>query len=444
MNDLAAQLHALKVQGVRYLLAQFVDIHGIAKGKLIPIEHAASVFSIGAGFAGPSIWGTELGRFGDFSEYYGRGDPGAPIQILPWQPEVARVVCDGYVNQAPFLVCPRVALKTQIARLKKHGFTLQVGIEPEFFIFKQGTASPPDEADVLDKPSYDLKALFKQPAFGFVDTLHQHLRALEFDVVQIDHEDAPGQYEVNYTYDHALAAADRLMLFKQAAHASAQAHGLDYSMMPKPFADRPGSGLHFHVSMTNEQGVNVFEPSQSDQLLSPLGQQAMAGVLHHAHALTALHCPTVNSYKRLVIGNSLSGTTWAPVFVAHGYNNRTCIARSLAGRFEWRVPDSSANVYLALAALIAAILDGIENSRPLAPSQDYDLTELSESERADKGITVLPQTLGQACDALEKDALLCAALGDIAQHFLKLKRMEWLSYNQHVSAWEMAQYRTYF
>ncbi len=437
------QLKQLKAQGVRYLLTQFVDIHGIAKGKLIPIDHAASVFTLGAGFAGPSIWGTELGRFGDYSEFYGRGDMDTRIQILPWQPEVARVVCDGYVNSEPFLACPRIALKTQIARLAKHGLTLQVGIEPEFFIFNQGTLTPPDAGDVLDKPSYDLKALFKQPAFGFVDTLSQYLQALDFDVVQIDHEDAPGQYEVNYTYDHALAAADRLMMFKLAAHASAQAHGLDYSMMPKPFADRPGSGLHFHVSMTDAQGRNVFEPS-AGELLSAIGQQAMAGVLRHAHALTALHCPIVNSYKRLVIGNSLSGTTWAPVFVAHGYNNRTCIARSLKGRFEWRVPDSSANVYLALAGLIAAVLDGIENKIPLGASQDYDLTELSPTQRAEKGITVLPQTLGQACDALEGDAYLCAALGDVSQHFLKLKRMEWTSYNQHVSEWEVSQYRAYF
>ena len=196
--------------------------------------------------------------------------------------------------------------------------------------------------------------------------------------------------------------------------------------------------------MTDAQGRNVFEPSQAGELLSPLGQHAMAGVLHHAHALTALHCPTVNSYKRLVVGNSLSGTTWAPVFVAHGYNNRTCIARSLKGRFEWRVPDSSANVYLALAGLIAAVVGGIENKLPLAASQDFDLTELNAAQRAEKGITVLPQTLGQACDALAQDTDLCGALGDITQHFLKLKRMEWTHYNQHVSEWEQAQYRTYF
>jgi glutamine synthetase len=194
-------------------------------------------------------------------------------------------------------------------------------------------------------------------------------------VQQIDHEDAHGQYEVNFAHGEALLSCDHLMLFKLAAHALAEARGMVFSMMPKPFANQPGSGLHFHVSLW-QGGRCVFDAAPGAGPLSLLGRQFVAGVLAHAPALCALAAPTVNSYKRLTVGESLSGTTWAPAYVAHGPNNRTALVRTLPGRFEWRLPDASANPYLATAGLIAAGLDGIDRQLDPGPDCHDDLFQL--------------------------------------------------------------------
>ena len=202
-------------------------------------------------------------------------------------------------------------------------------------------------------------------------------------MLQLDHEDAHGQYEVNFAFSDALASADHLMLFKLAAQAIAESHGMVFSMMPKPFANQPGSGMHCHVSLWQQDrkndNRNLFVPHHPDgsidktTTLSPIERQFVAGLLDHAPALTALAAPTVNSYKRLTVGESLSGTTWAPAFVAHGPNNRTALVRTLHGRFEWRAPDASANPYLILAGLITAGLDGIERELELGPECTDDL-----------------------------------------------------------------------
>ena len=432
---------ALTQSGVRYLLPQFADIHGVAKGKLIPIEQWQSLINPGAGFAGPSIWGTGLGRQGDYSEYYGRAQADAPVQQLPWQPEVARVVVDGYANKQPLAACPRQTLKRQVDKLAALGYGLNVGIEPEFFITSKGSMAIEDAADTLEKPSYDLNALFKQPVYGVITELHSALSGLGFDVVQIDHEDAPGQYEINYTFEQALGAADRFMLFKLAAHGVAAKHGQAVSFMPKPFADRPGSGLHFHLSLCNTDGRELSAPASSNPLLNQPMLYAMGGMLKHARALCALHAPTVNSYKRLVIGRSLSGTTWAPAHIAYGYNNRTCVGRSLAGRFEWRLPDPSTNIYLALAGVIAAIIEGLTQKITPPASVDSDLYEWTQAQINAAGIQQLPQNLGEAVAGLEADTVLANAMGaEVMKEFIELKSAEWIDYSRHVSAWEQVRY----
>jgi glutamine synthetase len=203
-------------------------------------------------------------------------------------------------------------LRRALTRLAERGWQLQTGIEPEFFLLRrdeQGRWSPADEWDRLDKPSYDLKSLPRQ--VDYLHELHQALAACGLDVQQMDHEDAHGQYEVNFAHGDALLSCDRLMLFKLAAHALAEARGMVFSMMPKPFANQPGSGLHFHVSLW-QGGSSVFDAAPGAGPLSTLGRQFVAGVLAHAPALCALAAPTVNSYKRLTVGESLSGTTWAP------------------------------------------------------------------------------------------------------------------------------------
>jgi glutamine synthetase len=446
----AAALHQrLHEGGVHTLLVQFTDLHGVAKGKLVPLAHLNEVLATGAGFSGPSIWGTGLARTGPRSEYYARGDAATALP-LPWLPGVARIVGDGFVDGQPFDACPRQVLKTAVQRLAARGWRLEVGIEPEFFLLKRDPAHaagfvPADDHDRLDKPSYDLKSLARQAPF--LHALRHSLEACGFDLLQLDHEDAHGQYEVNFAHADALASADRLMLFKLAAHALAEERGMVFSMMPKPFVNQPGSGMHFHVSLWEGERClfDAGAPTSPPSTLSPLGRHFVGGVLAHAPALCALAAPTVNSYKRLTVGESLSGTTWAPATIGHGPNNRTALVRTLPGRFEWRLPDAATNPYLACAGLIAAGLDGIERRLDPGPDLTDDLFTLPLATLRARGIGVLPQSLGEAVAALAADQVLRGALGPtLAEQFIVLKSDEHLAYTRHVTAWEMARYADAF
>ena len=434
----------LAADGVHSLMAQFTDVHGVARGKLVPLNQLELLLTEGVGFAGPSIWGTGLPRTGPRAEYYGRGQIDS-VRALPWMPGIARVVCDGFVAGEPFDACPRQALRRQMARLAERGWVLRTGIEPEFFLLRRTDSGfePADPLDRLDKPSYDLKSLPRQREF--LHSLADGLTRCGLDVFQIDHEDAHGQYELNFHHADALTSADHLMLFKMAAHTLAEERGMVFSMMPKPFADQPGSGMHFHVSLWQAQadGLCVFDDAQQD--LSPLGRHFIAGVLHHAAALTAVAAPTVNSYKRLSAGVSITGTTWAPACVTHGPNNRTALVRTLPGRFEWRAPDASANPYLATAALIAAGLDGIDRGLALPVACTDDLFECTPTQLTARGIAPLPQSLAEAIDALEANSVVCAALGDtLSAEFIRLKRDEWQAFGSHISGWEMQRYAATF
>ncbi|QJQ04876.1 type III glutamate--ammonia ligase [Undibacterium piscinae] len=451
--DIAAEIadHQARLTGdnIKFVFAQFTDIHGAAKGKLIPLTHLDDIVYPGAGFSGPSIWGTGLPRTGVRSEYYGRADL-STLQSMPWLPGYARVVLDGHVAGQPFTVCPRQILRKQVARLAARGWTLNAGLEPEFFLLQDKDGKIDSESgDTLDKPSYDTKSLLRRTSF--LEKLTASLDACGLGVFQIDHEDASGQFEVNYKYADALKAADNFMLFKMAAHHIAEQEGLIFTMMPKPFADRPGSGLHFHLSIADADGKLIFGSAQDKSTderglgLSTIAYQFMAGLLEHAPALTALCAPTVNSYKRLMCGQSLSGTSWAPAFIGFGDNNRTTVARVVYQRIEWRLPDSSANPYLALAGVIAAGLDGIE--RALDPGQpvNRDIYEMTAAERDELGLQILPQNLGVAAEALKRDEVLAHALGeDFVHQFVNLKSAEWLEYSQHVSSWESARYMKQF
>jgi glutamine synthetase len=359
-------------------------------------------------------------------------------------PGVAHAVCDGYAGGEPLDTCSRQVLKRQVSRLEARGWTLWVGIEPEFFLLQQdaqGQWRGLDLQDCLDKPSYDLKAIYLQR--DFLEDMRTSLTALGFELQQMDHEDACGQYEINYKFDDALAAADRFMLFKMTAHAVAERHGSVFSCMPKPFAGAPGSGLHFHLSITDAQGRAVFTDQTDPLQLSAAGYQFVAGLLAHADALTALCAPTVNSYKRLACSESASGTTWSPVWKAYGDNNRTCVVRSVVGRLEWRLPDPSCNVYAAIAATLAAGLDGIDRGLTAPPPCSEDLYE-----RFAAGLPMpdrLPRDLGQALDALALDTTLTEEVGkSFCSQFLILKRGEWDDFSQSVSQWEFDRYARMF
>lgn len=438
MHDYPALISSLQAKGVHSLLPQFTDIHGVAKGKLVPVENLKEWVEVGAGFAGPSIWGTGLPRFGARSEYYGRILP-ETIRPLPFMPGVAHAVCEGFAGGQPLETCSRQVLKTALARLRERGWTMWVGIEPEYFLLKrsEGRWRVADAEDHLAKPSYDLKSIYRNSTY--LDDMRQTLVALGFDLQQIDHEDASGQYEVNYRFDEALAAADRFMLFKVAAHAVAERHGMVFSGMPKPLAGSPGSGLHFHISITNSQGEAVFSHEQDPLGLSVSGHQFAAGLLAHADALAAICAPTVNSYKRLASTSSASGTTWAPVWKAYGDNNRTCLVRTVAGRLEWRLPDPSCNVYAALAATLLAGLDGVDKRMQPPEPCDQDLYAVAAGGGALPA--ALPRNLLEALDALDNNQSLSAAVGTaFVDQFLKVKHAEWCDFHQHVSEWELNRY----
>jgi len=442
-QDLSQRQDALAALGIHSILTTFTDLHGVPKGKLVPLAALPAAVSAGAGFAGPSIWGTGLPRHGPRSEYHARVVPQS-LRPLPFMPGVAHAVCDGFAGGEPLETCSRQVLKHQLSRLRERGWTFHVGIEPEFFLLKQDAQSRwgvADGADRLDKPSYDLKAMARNQAF--LDDMRRHLTALGFELQQMDHEDAVGQYEINYRHDEALAAADRYQLFKLTAHTVAQQHGSVFSCMPKPLAGAPGSGLHFHVSLTDANGHAVMADPAGSLGLSAAGHRFAAGLLHHADALAALCAPTVNSYKRLASSASASGTTWSPVWKAVGDNNRTCLVRTVAGRIEWRLPDPSCNVYLALAATLAAGLSGIDRALPAVPACDEDLYQRHASGQPMPAR--LPRDLHDALAALQADVALREAVGNaFCAEFLQLKRAEWDAYAQQVSDWEHQRYADAF
>jgi glutamine synthetase len=443
MTDYKTTIERLKSHGIHSILTQFCDIHGVAKGKLVPLENLREWVEQGAGFAGPSIWGTGLPRFGARSEYYGRVQVDS-LRVLPFMPGVAHAVCDGYAGGEPLDTCSRQMLQRVLGKLASRRWTLWVGIEPEFFLLKKGPTGQwqlADLQDQLDKPSYDFKSINRNAAF--LEDMRSNLVQLGFNLQQIDHEDACGQYEINYRFDSALAAADRFMLFKMTAHAIAQKHGAMFSCMPKPRVNAPGSGLHFHLSITDAAGNAIFSDATDTLGLSTTGHQFVAGLLHHADAVSALCAPTVNSYKRLAISESASGTTWSPVWKSYGANNRTCVARTVAGRIEWRLPDPSCNVYAAIGATLAAGLRGIEHAMTPPPPCDEDLYLRHVS-----GLAMpprLPRNLQDALKALEHDVELRTAVGGtFCEQFLALKSCEWEAYAQHVSQWEVDRYADAF
>ncbi|HMS78639.1 MAG TPA: type III glutamate--ammonia ligase [Burkholderiaceae bacterium] len=429
----------------RFVLAQFVDIHGAAKAKAVPAEHLRMVLEEGAGFAAFAIWGMGMGPEG--ADYMAVGDP-ATLAPMPWLPGYARIACDGHVKGAPYALCSRVALKRRLAALADEGLTLYTGMEPEFMLLARdagGALRPADATDTLEKPCYDYKGLARSAAY--LERLVDAVRPAGLDVYQIDHEEANGQFEVNFTYADALTTADRMVFFKRAASEIARQMGLVASFMPKPFSDRTGTGTHVHLSLGDGRTRNLFhdDADRHGLGLSQTGYHFLGGLLRHARALAAVCAPTVNSYKRLVVGRALSGATWAPAYIAYGDNNRTATVRVPYGRLELRLPDGSCNPYLATAAIVAAGMDGVRNRIDPGPPINENLYEWTPAKLAERGIALLPQTLGEALDALEADPVVREGLGEaLAAEFLRLKRMEWIEYSRHVSDWERERYVEFF
>ncbi len=429
-----------------YYLAQFVDIHGRPKAKLVPGKHKDMIFGAGAGFAGFAIAGMGMGPHGQ--EFMAIGDP-KDVRPVPWMSGTAVVSCDGHVQGKPHALDSRVIAKKALADFREvTGLEFYSGLEPEFFLLRKDEAGGyvvATESESLDKPCYDFRHLSSISAF--LMELRETLEAAGIDVYQIDHEDANGQFEMNFTYADGLRTADNLTYFKMAAQAIAKKHGMLCSFMPKPFAERSGSGLHMHMSAGKKFGDNAFEDAKDPRgmNLSPMAYHFLGGLLAHARSLTAIAAPCVNSYKRLVSRGSRSGATWAPVNIAYGNNNRTAFVRIPGGRLELRVPDASSNPYLLTAAIIYAGLDGLRRKLDPGPPCNDNLYQLGLPELAARGIARLPASLADALDALELDEVLTAGLGqDFVNEFLTIKRVEHDALMTSVSATEFARYIDFF
>jgi glutamine synthetase len=410
MSDREQIRARLKEDGIEFLVVQFVDIHGSAKSKMVPVECYDDVIDVGAGFAGGALWG--VGQGPHSHDLMARIDV-STYTPLPWMPNTARFAADLYVDEKPHPWCPRNNLKRVLNSPAAQGRIFNVGMEPEFFLVTRqpdGSIQPwnPDGSDSLAKPCYDFRSM--APAMQFLQELRTGLNALGWKVYQADHEDANGQYEVNFAYTDALTTADRVTFFKMTTAQLAKKYGAIATHMPKPFADRTGSGLHVHFHLADGRtGKNLFT-SESDKQglgLSEFAYHFLGGVLQHARALSAVTSPTVNCYKRLQIGRGLlatrSGFTWVPAFTSYGDNNRTQMIRVAGpGHCEDRTVSSGCNPYLALAAYLAAGLDGVERRLDPGPPNLGNLYEHTLAEIASRGIRLLPQSLAEAVQELKQ------------------------------------------
>ena len=448
LDSAAATLRAdLEAKGVRYALASFVDLHGVSKAKAVPLAHLGQMLAGSELFTGAALDGVPQ-EVSD-NEVAAVPDP-TTCTVLPWQPEVAWFASDLHLQGEPFTACSRNILQRVRAEAAAMGYRFNLGIETEFFVLKRGAdgrAVPFSDRDTLEKPAYDVRGLLDN--LPWLDELVCAMNQLGWGVYSFDHEDGPGQFETDFDYADALTMADRLTFFKLMAKEIAQRHGLIASFMPKPFGDRTGSGAHYNMSLADlETGQNLFvAESAAPGTVSRLADHFIAGILRHAAAICAVIAPTVNSYKRLVAQGSMSGFTWAPVFICYGNNNRTNMLRipSPGGRVECRAADISCNPYLGAAMILAAGLEGIrEQLEPGQPNLVNAYT-LSAAQLADRGIGMLPRTLAEAIEAFAVDPLSKKVFGDaMYESYVTYKRQEWESYHCAVSDWEQKRYLEFF
>jgi glutamine synthetase len=440
----------LKAKGVKYCIGAYVDIHGIQKAKVVPIDHLPQMAAGSERYTGYAVDG--LGQAPNDDELTSVPDLNHIVQ-LPWEPKIAWMPADNHFQGQPYPLSTRVLLKNVLAQAAEMGYGMNLGIECEIYLLKKnadGTLSVPNPDDKLAKACYDVQGF--TDSFTWLDKVGSCINDLGWDLYSFDHEDANGQFEFDFNYADALTSCDRLVFFRMMAKHYAKEEGLLATMMPKPFADKTGTGAHFNMSLYDlNTGKNLFACTPAEDPrgigLTPLGYQFVAGILKHGRALCAVLAPTVNSYKRLVRRGAMNYFSWAPVFNSYGSNNRTNSVRipSGGGRCESRNADGAVNPYLAAAIALAAGLEGIrENLDPGAPNED-NLYAISDAERRDRGIEFLPQTLQEAIAAFADDPLIERTLGaELKAEFIKYKTQEWETYHLSVSQWEVDRYSHMF
>ena len=419
-----------KKRGIKYFLISFVDLFGTMRAKLVPATAIDAVAKSGAGFAGFAAWFDMTPADPDI---LATPDPDSLMQ-LPWKPEVAWIASDLMMGGQEVDQNPRQVLRRAVAAAEKEGFDLKTGVECEYFIILPDGQAISDGADQQSKPCYDQQSLMRR--YDVVSEICDAMIALGWKPYQNDHEDANGQFEMNWEYDSALRTADKHAFFKYMTKSIAEKHGLRATFMPKPFINLTGSGCHAHISLwSTKTKKNVFEDQKGELGLSQAAYHFIGGVIHSADAICAISNPTVNSYKRINAPPTLSGATWSPNTVTYAGNNRTHMIRiPEPGRFEFRLADGATNPYLLQAALLVAGLDGIKNKRD--PGKRYDINMYTEGHKAERAKR-LPLNLLDALRALESSPIMAAGMGkEFVSSYLKLRRDDWNAYSRHLTEWE--------
>jgi glutamine synthetase len=372
------------------------------------------------------------------------------IVELPWMPGYAWAPGHLYYHHEPWPMCSRVVLQRAVDRAAALGYVFNLGIETEFYLVRKedGVVVPANPKDVLAKAAYDITDLLAN--MPFMDEVIGYMNRLGWDVHSFDHEDSNSQFEFDFSYTDCMSMADRQTLWRMMMKDVARRHGFELTLMPKPYANRTGTGAHFNMSLADiRTGDNLFADPDDPRGcgVSKLAYQFVAGVLAHAPALTAVAAPTVNSYKRLVKSGSMTGFTWAPIFRSYGGNNRTHMIRIplTSPRVESRAVDATCNTYLAAAAYLQAGLDGIENGLDPGEPRQENMYLLNDAELAERGVKTLPRTLLEAAEAFDADPLMERAFGpELKRSYVELKTEEWWAYHTSISQWEIDRYLTFF
>ena len=421
-TDLAS---AAKERGIKYFLISYTDLFGSQRAKLVPASAIGDMQKSGAGFAGFATW---LDMSPSDSDMFAKPDPASLIQ-LPWKPEVGWVAADLWMDGKEVEQAPRNMLKRMIA---KSGYEMKSGIEPEMFLVNADGTQISDASDTAEKPCYDQQALMRR--YDVITEICDAMIQLGWGPYQNDHEDANGQFEMNWNYGPALQTADQHAFYKFMAKSIAEKHGLRATFMPKPFVNLTGSGCHAHVSLWDGK-KNLFEDPKGELGVSQLGYHFIGGLMHNTDAICALTNPTVNSYKRINAPRTTSGATWAPNSITYTGNNRTHMIRIPdAGRFEFRLGDGAANPYLLQAAILAAGLDGMDNKRD--PGKRLDINMYTDGHKV-RGVKKLPLNLLDALRLFESSKATRTMFGDeFVNAYSKLKHQEWNNYCRTLSQWE--------
>ena len=419
-----------KKHNIKYFMISFTDLFGAQRAKLVPAEAISEMQKDGAGFAGFATW---LDMSPAHPDMLAIPDVRSVIQ-LPWKREVAWVAANCVMEGQPVAQAPRNVLLKQINAASEQGLFIKTGIEAEFFLLNADGSGISDNLDTSIKPCYDQQAIMRR--YDVIAEICDCMLEMGWQPYQNDHEDANGQFEMNWEFDDALNTADKHSFFKFMTKSIAEKHGLKATFMPKPIEALTGNGCHAHISAWDKDAKNNKFADDTDEVgLSELGLNFLGGLMEHATSLVAITNPTVNSFKRINAPRTQSGATWAPNTATWSGNNRTHMVRVPApGRFELRLPDGAANPYLLQAVIIAAGIDGINNRTN--PGKRLDIDMYADSQKM-RSIKKLPLNLLDAVRVFEKNKILKLSLGEeFSKAYISLKEDEWNSYASHFSTWE--------